>query len=64
MRSSYYVRFGSKKKFAPQKVMSALGQKRKANNHGDAENSVHVLARYELVSHRLNPSGPLALISA
>jgi hypothetical protein len=37
---------------------------RKANNHDDAEISVHVLARYELVSHRLNPSGPLALISA
>ena len=32
---------------------------RKANNHDDAENSVHVLARYELASHRLNPSGPL-----
>ena len=30
---------------------------RKANNHDDAEISVHVLARYELVSHRLNPSG-------
>ena len=32
---------------------------RKANNYDGAENSVHVLARYELACHRLNPSGLL-----
>lgn len=36
---------------------------RKANNHDDAEKCVHVRARYQLASHRLNPSGPLGYLA-